>query len=148
MRGNAFRRFAATAALTLAVSATAAAAAFANEGPQIRVAAPRTSERARTITFSGETTAHFSNLRAYWEPVLHTGTACAHSFAHRPGRAQTFGWDHIVPQHAAGLVSFHYQETVTSGDRGEIHVLCAYLENGAGDVGARARGAYRDPAQR
>jgi hypothetical protein len=134
--------------LTLAVSAIAAAASIASESPHIRLAAPRTSERARTITFSGATSAQFPHLRAYWEPVLHSGATCAGTFAARPRHAQAWEWNDIAPQHAAGLVSFERKETVAAGDTGEIHLLCAYLVNHAGHVSARARGSYRDPALR
>ena len=47
-----------------------------------------------------------------------------------------------------GLVSFEHKETVHSGDTGESHVICAYLVNHAGHVGARTQLAYRDPALR
>ena len=67
MRGTAFSGLTAAVVLTLAVSAISAAAAFANENPHIKIAAPRTSTRVRTITFTGATTAEFPNLRAYWE---------------------------------------------------------------------------------
>jgi hypothetical protein len=144
MRGRAFRRFAAAGVLTVAVLAIAGAAALANETPHIKIAAPRTSTR-RTITYSGATTAQFPNLRAYWE----RGTAsCAPTFAAKPRLAQEWGWNDIVPQHSAGLVSFEHKETVHAGDTGELHVLCAYLVNHAGHVGARAQLSYRDPALR
>jgi hypothetical protein len=130
--------------LTVAVLAIAGAAALANETPHIKIAAPRTSTR-RTITYSGATTAQFSNLRAYWE----RGTAsCAPTFAAKPRLAQEWGWNDIAPLHSAGLVSFEHKETVHAGDTGELHVLCAYLVNHAGHVGARARLSYRDPALR
>lgn len=148
MRGRAFRRFAVAGVLTLAVSVTAAAAASANESPHIRVVAPRTSERARTITFSGQTTAQFPNLRAYWETVSHSGATCAATFADKPRLAQEWGWNDIVGQHAVGLVSFERKETVAAGDRGELHLLCAYLVNHSGQVGVRAQASYRDPALR
>ena len=148
MRGRAFRRFATAGVLTLAVSATAAAVASANESPQLRVAAPRTSARARTITVSGATTAQFPNLRAYWETVSHGRATCAATPADRPRLAQEWGWNEIVPQHGVGLVSFERKETVAAGDRGELHLLCAYLVNHTGHVGARAQGSYRDPALR
>jgi hypothetical protein len=148
MSGRAFRWFAAAGVLTLAVSAIATDAAIASESPHVRFVAPRTSETARTITFSGATTAEFPNLRAYWEPVLHSAATCAGTFADRPRHAREWGWNDVVPQHATGLVSFERKETVAAGDRGEIHLLCAYLINRAGDVGARARGSYRDPALR
>ena len=61
---------------------------------------------------------------------------------------QEWGWNDIVPQHAVGLVSFERKETVAAGDTGELHVLCAYLVNHSGHVGARAQGSYRDPALR
>jgi hypothetical protein len=148
MRGRAFRRFAAAGVLTVAVSATAVAVAGANESPHIKVAAPRTSERARTITVSGATTAQFPNLRAYWETVSHGRATCATTFADRPRLVQEWGWNDIVPQHAVGLVSFERKERVAAGDRGELHILCAYLVNHSGHVGARAQGSYRDPALR
>ncbi len=148
MRGRAFRRFATAGVLMLAVSATAAAVASANESPHIKVVAPRTSERARTITFSGATTAQFPNLRAYWETVSHSRATCAATPADRPRLAQELGWNDIVPHHAAGLVSFEHKQTVAAGDRGELHLLCAYLVNHSGHVGARAQGSYRDPALR
>lgn len=145
MRGRAFRRFTAAVVLTLAVSAIAGAAALANENPHIKIAAPRTSTRARTIIFSGATTAQFPNLRVYWE----RGNAnCATTFAEKPGLAQEWGWNDIAPQHSAGLVSFEHKVTVHAGDTGELHVLCAYLVNHTGQVGARARLSYRDPALR
>lgn len=145
MRGRAFRRFAATAVLTLAVSVIAASAALASEGPHIKIAAPRTSPRARTITFSGATTAEFPNLRAYWERGKAT---CAARFADKPRSVQEWGWNDIAPRHAVGLVSFEHKTTVPAGDTGELHVLCAYLVNHTGHVGARARLSYRDPALR
>jgi hypothetical protein len=148
MRGRAVRRFAKAGVLTLAVSATAAAAASANESPHVMIAAPRTSERARTITFTGATTAHFPELRAYWETVPDGRGTCAATFADRPRLAQGWGWNDIVSQHAVGIVSFERKETVRAGDRGELHVLCAYLVNHSGHVGARAQGSYRDPALR
>ena len=58
------------------------------------------------------------------------------------------GVERLVPQHAVGLVSFEREETVAAGDTGELHVLCAYLVNHSGHVGARAQGSYRDPALR
>jgi hypothetical protein len=148
MRGRAFRRFATAGVLTLAVSATAVAAASANESPHITIAAPRTSDRARMITFSGATTAQFPNLRAYWETVSHSRATCAATFADKPRLAQEWGWNDIVPQHAVGLVSFERKEAVRAGDRGELHLLCAYLVNHSGHVGARAQASYRDPALR
>ncbi len=148
MRGRAFRRFAAAGVLTLAVSATAAAAAIANENPHVNVAAPRSSTRARTIIVSGATTAQFPDLRAYWERVVDGRPTCAATFADRPRLVHEWGWNDVVPQHAVGLVSFERKETVAAGDRGELHVLCAYLVNRSGHVGARAQGSYRDPALR
>ena len=145
MRSQAFRRFTAAVVLTLAVSAIAAAAALANENPHVKIAAPRTSTRARTVTFSGATTAQFPNLRAYWERGK---TTCASTVADRPILAQQWGWNDIAPQRAVGLVSFERTETVHAGDTGELHVLCAYLINHAGHVGARAQLSYRDPALR
>jgi hypothetical protein len=67
---------------------------------------------------------------------------------HHPflGVAQEWGWNDIVPQHAAGLVSFEHKERVASGDGGDLHILCAYLVNHSGHVGAHAHGFYRDPA--
>jgi hypothetical protein len=144
MRGKAFRRFTAALVLTLAVSAIAAAASLANENPYVHIAAPRTSTR-RTIIFSGATTAQFPNLRAYWERGRAT---CAATFADRPRLAQEWGWNDIAPQHSAGLVSFEHKETVYAGDTGELHVLCAYLVNHTGEVGARGQLSYRDPALR
>ena len=144
MRGRVFRRFTPAVVLTLAVSAVGGAAALASENTHIKIAAPRTSTR-RTITFSGATTAEFPNLRAYWE----RGQAnCKPTFADRPRLAQEWEWNDIAPQHSAGLVSFERKETVHAGDTGELHVLCAYLVNDAGDVGARAQHSYRDPALR
>jgi hypothetical protein len=148
MRGRAFRRFAAAGVLTLAVSAIAVSASVANENPHIRIAAPRTSERARTITVSGATTAQFPDLRAYWERVAGGGATCAATFAERPRLVQEWGWNDIVSQDAVGLVSFERKETVAAGDTGELHLLCAYLVNRSGHVGARAQGSYRDPALR
>jgi hypothetical protein len=148
MRGRAFRRFAAAGVLTLVVSAIAAAASIATESPHIKIAAPRISERVRAITVSGATSAQFPNLRAYWEPVLHSGAACAATFAARPRHSQGWEWNDVVPQHGSGLVSFERKETVAAGDRGALHLVCAYLVNHAGHVGARARGSYRDPALR
>lgn len=145
MRGRAFRRFTAAVLLTMAVSTITAAAALANENPHIRIAAPRTSTRARTITFSGATTAQFPNLRAYWERGKAT---CASTFADKPRLVQEWGWNDIAPQHAIGLVSFERKETVPAGDTGELHVLCAYLVDHTGRVGARAQLSYRDPALR
>lgn len=145
MRGGAFRRSAAAGVLTLAVSAIVAAAALANETPHIKIVAPRTSTRTRTITFSGATTAQFPNLRAYWEPGKST---CATTFAAKPRLAQEWGWNEIAPEHSAGPVSFERRETVPAGDTGELHVLCAYLVNHTGHVGARAQLSYRDPALR
>ncbi len=145
MRGRPFRRFAAAGVLTLAVFAIAGAAALANEGPHIKIAAPRTSSRARTVIFTGATTAQFPNLRAYWERGK---ASCAPTFAAKPGLAQEWGWNDIAPPHAVGLVSFEHNETVHAGDTGEGHVLCAYLDNHAGHVGARAQLSYRDPALR
>jgi hypothetical protein len=132
----------------LAVSATAASAASANGIPHIKVAAPRTSERVRTITFSGATTAQFPNLRAYWETVSHSRATCAATVAGRPRLAQEWGWNEIVPQHAVGLVSFERKEKVAAGDRGELHLLCAYLVNTSGHVGAHVQASFRDPALR
>ena len=148
MRGRAFCRFAASGVLTLAVSAIAASAAIANESPHIKVVAPRTSERARTITFNGATTVQFPDLRAYWERVVGGRASCAATFADRPRLAQEWGWNDIVPQHAVGLVSFERKETVAAGDGGELHVLCACLVDHSGHVGARAEGSFRDPALR
>jgi hypothetical protein len=145
MRGRAVRRCTAAVVLTVAVSAMAAATALANESPHIKIAAPRTSARARTITFSGATTAQFPNLRAYWERGK---ASCAPTFADKPRLAQEWGWNDIAPEHSAGLVSFEHRETVHSGDTGELHVLCAYLVNHTGRVGARAQLSYRDPALR
>ncbi len=144
MRGRGFRRFTAAAVLPLAVSAIAGAAALANESPQIKIAAPRTSTR-RTIIFSGATTAQFPNLRAYWERGK---ASCAPTFAAKPRLAQEWGWNDIAPQHSTGLVSFEHKETVHAGDTGELHVVCAYLVNHTGHVGARAQLSYRDPALR
>jgi hypothetical protein len=132
----------------LAVSAPAAAVASADGVPHIKVVAPRISERARTITFSGATTAQFPNLRAYWETVSHGRATCAATVADRPRLAQEWGWNEVVPQHAVGLVSFERKETVRAGDRGELHILCAYLVNHSGHVGARTQASYRDPALR
>ena len=143
MRGRAFRRFAAAGLLTLAVSAIAAAAAVANETSHVKIAAPRTSTRVRTITFSGATTTHFPNLRTYWERGKST---CAATFADRPRLVHEWWWNDIAPDHAVGLVSFERKETVPAGDRGELHVLCAYLVNHSGHVGARAQLSYRDRA--
>lgn len=130
--------------LTLAVSGIAAAASLANENPHVKIAAPRTSNR-RTIIFSGATTAQFPNLRAYWERGRAT---CAVTFAGKPRLAQEWVWNDIAPQHSTGLVSFEHKETVYAGDTGELHVLCAYLVDHTGDVGARAHLSYRDPALR
>jgi hypothetical protein len=148
MRGRAFRGFTAAGVLALAVSAIGGATALANESPHIKVAAPRTSPRARTLTFSGATTAQFPNLHAYWELVTNGRATCAVSFADRPRAAHPLGWNEIVPQHAAGLVSFERKEMVPAGDMGALHVLCAYLVNHSGHVGARAQGSFRDPALR
>jgi hypothetical protein len=148
MRQKAFRRFATAAALALAVSASAAVVASANGSPHIKVAAPRTSGSARTITFTGATTAQYPNLRAYWETVSHSRATCAATFADRPRLAQEWGWNDVVPQHGVELVSFERKETVNAGDKGELHVLCAYLVNHSGHVGARAQASYRDPALR
>jgi hypothetical protein len=148
MRQRAFRRFATGAVLALAVSAIAAVVASANASPHIKVAAPRISERARSIALSGATTAQFPNLRAYWEAVSSVGATCAATFAAKPRHAQEWGWNGIVPQHAAELVPFERREVVAAGDRGELHLLCAYLVNDSGHVGARAQGSYRDPALR
>lgn len=148
MRGRGIRRFATAALLTLAVSATAAAVASANASPHVKVVAPRTSTSARTITFSGATTAQFPNLRGYWETVSHSSATCAATFADKPRLAQEWGWNDIVPQHAVDLVSFERKETVRVGDTGELHLLCAYLVDHDGHVGARAQAFYRDPALR
>jgi hypothetical protein len=147
MRGRAFRRFAAAGVLTMAISMIAAGggAAVASESPHVKIVAPRTSAHTRTITFSGATTAQFPNLRAYWERGKAT---CAATFADRPRLVQEWWWNDIAPQHAAGLVSFEHKETVRAGDMGELHVLCAYLVNHSGHVGARAHLSYRDPALR
>jgi hypothetical protein len=134
--------------LTLAVSATAAAMASANAIPHIKVAAPRTSERTRTITLSGATTVQYPNLRAYWETLSHSSATCAATFADRPRLAPEWGWNDVVPQHAVDLVSFERKESVASGDKGELHILCAYLVSHSGHVGARAQASYRDPALR
>ena len=144
MRGRSFRRLAAAAVLIVAVSATTGTAAFANETPHIRIAVPRTS-RTRSIIFSGATTAAFPNLRAYSELG---GAGCAATIAGKPRSAREFAWNDVVPQHAQGLVSFERTETVPAGDTGELHVVCAYLVNSAGHVGARAQLSYRDPALR
>ncbi len=74
--------------------------------------------------------------------------SCAATFAGRPRLVQEWGWNDIVAQHAVGLVSFERKETVAAGDTGELHVLCAYLVDHSGRVGARAQGSYRDPALR
>ena len=144
MRGSATRRFTGALVLTLAISAVTAAAALANETPHVKIAAPRTTTR-RTIIFSGAATAEFPNLRAYWERGKAT---CAPTFAAKPRLAQEWRWNDIAPQDAAGLVPFERKETVYSGDTGDLYVLCAYLENRAGDVGARGQLSYRDPALR
>ena len=144
MRGRAFRRFTPAVVLTMAVSAVFSAAALANENPHIKIAAPRASTR-RTITFSGATTAEFPNLRTYWERGQ---TSCKPTFADRPRLAQEWGWNDIAPRDSAGLVSFERKESVYAGDTGELHVLCAYLVNDAGHVGALAQLFYRDPALR
>ncbi len=148
MGQKAFRRLAAAAALAVAVSASAAVVASANGSPHIKVAAPRTSASARTITLTGATTSQYPNLRAYWETVTHSRPTCADTFANKPRLAHEWGWNDVVPQHAVGLVSFERQETVHAGDTGELHVLCAYLVNHGGHVGARALASYRDPALR
>jgi hypothetical protein len=145
MRGRAFRRFATAGVLGLVVSAIAATGALGNETPHVKIVAPRTSAHTRTITFSGATTSHFPNLRAYWER-LGVSKPCAATFAERPRLVQQWEWNDMVPQHAVGLVSFEHKETVPAGDRGELHVVCAYLVNHAGHVGARAQLQYRDPA--
>jgi len=132
--------------IAIAAFATAAAVASANASPHIRVAAPRISERARMITLSGATTAEFPNLRAYWETVVGSRATCAATFADRPRNAMEWGWNDIVPPHAVDLVAFERRETTAAGDRGELHLLCAYVVNHGGHVGARAQGSFRDPA--
>ena len=148
MRHRAFRRFATAAVLAVAASASVTVVASADGTPHIKVAAPRTSTSARTITFTGATTAQYPNLRAYWETVSHSRATCAATFADKPRLAHEWGWNDVVPQHAVGLVSFERKETVHAGDKGELHVLCAYLVNHSGHVGARAQASYRDPALR
>jgi len=148
MGQTAFRRFATAAVLALAASATAAVVASASESPYIRVAAPRISERTRMITISGATTAQFPNLRAYREIISSSAVTCAPTVADRPRLAQEWGWNDVVPQHAVGLVLFDRNETVAVHDRGELHILCAYLVNQSGHVGARAQSTYRDPSLR
>src|SRR5258708_21532042 len=113
--------------MTLAVTVAAAGVASASERPHIKLAAPGISERARTITVSGATTAQFPNLRAYWETVSHSRASCAATFAGKPRPAQAWGWNDIVPEHVAGLVSFEHKERVAARDRGDLHLLFADL---------------------
>jgi hypothetical protein len=145
MRGRAFRRFGAAGALALVVSATGATVALGNETMHVKIAAPKTSARERTITLTGATTSQFRHLRGYRERVA-TGASCAVSFESRPNHALQFGWNDLVPHNASGLVSFERKEKVLAGNTGQRWLVCAYLVNDAGHPGARAQFSYQDVA--
>lgn len=150
MRGRAFRRVATGGALALAVFAIAAGWALATESPHIKIVAPKTSERARTLIVSGATTSQFPDLRVYLESPPADRGECAFTFAGKPPRAREWGWNDVVPNHAVGLVSFERKEdrAIRVGDTGELHLLCGYLVDRTGRVGARTQLKYRDPATR
>jgi hypothetical protein len=150
MRGRAFRRVATAGVLAVGVFAIAAGWALAAEGPHIKIATPRTSERGRTLIVSGATTSQFPDVRVYLESPPPNRGDCAATFADRPRHVQIWGWNDVVPSHAVGLHSFERNEerAIPVGDTGKLYLLCGYLVDRAGHVGARTHIKYRDPATR